>query len=252
MGNKYQRNFLTKVIARIDFLSPMVSLQDVLLSSVSEASLKYFPIPEPKDATLRVFSFGPEVRDIQKSQEISSKEWHFFAKDRDRHLLISRDAMFVESEHYQSWDDYSKCFLDVCDALYDNYKDLQIKRLGLRFINNIEIPGLKQFQWNAYLNSNLLSIFKVPDDKSQISRAFHNLELNSGSFYVRFQYGMHNPDYPAPIKKRIFILDFDAYATGSLAKEDLHQTLPLLHEEIVKLFENSITERLRGIMNVPK
>jgi hypothetical protein len=38
------------------------------------------------------------------------------------------------------------------------------------------------------------------DEGSQASRAFQNLELILQDVRIRFQYGMHNPDYPAPIK----------------------------------------------------
>jgi uncharacterized protein (TIGR04255 family) len=62
---------------------------------------------------------------------------------------------------------------------------------------------------------------------------------------MRFQYGMHNPDYPAPIKKKIFILDYDAYCNGILTKNDIFKYLPIFHEEVQKLFENSISDKLR-------
>lgn len=133
--------------------------------------------------------------------------------------------------------------------MFEAFSDLQVKRLGLRYINSVEAPGPNKFSWNAYLNRNLLSIFNIPVDKAKIARAFHNLELNLGDLTLRFQYGIHNPDYPAPIRKRVFILDYDAYTTGFLAKEEIHQTLPVLHDEIEQLSEKSITDKLRGIMN---
>jgi len=61
---------------------------------------------------------------------------------------------------------------------------------------------------------------------------------------------MHNPDYPARIRKKIFILDYDAYTTSLLTREEIRQSLPIFHDQIEQLFEKSITGRLREIMNV--
>jgi uncharacterized protein (TIGR04255 family) len=58
---------------------------------------------------------------------------------------------------------------------------------------------------------------------------------------------MHNPDYPAPIKKKTFILDYDAYTSGILGKDELDIYISQFHLAIQKLFEGSITEKFRTI-----
>jgi uncharacterized protein (TIGR04255 family) len=60
---------------------------------------------------------------------------------------------------------------------------------------------------------------------------------------------MHNPDYPALIKQKIFVLDYDAYKTGSLSTEEVNHLIPSLHTKISELFEKSIGDKLRGVMN---
>lgn len=239
-------SILVKTIARIDFLSPQSTLQKELPASLSKLCIKLFPIPEPKDVILKEVSFSPPGKDVPTAKDISLKEWHFFGKQREKHLYLDHTAMFIEFLKYESFDDFKEYFFSISDALYDSFKDLQVMRLGLRYINNIEFPGKNVFYWNPYLNSNLLAIFKIPQDKSKITRAFHNLEMNFGDYNIRFQYGMNNPDYPAPIKKRFFVLDYDAYTTGSLEKEDIHQLLPIFHSEIKRLFDKSVTNKLKS------
>jgi len=251
MGNKYRKNYLTQVIARIDFLSPLSSLQEALPAAVGEVSTRFFPIPEPKEIVGREFWISSETKQVNE-KDIITKEWHFFGKRREKRLVITREFMFVEFKVYESFDDFRTHFIGISDGLFGTFDDLQVKRLGLRYINNIEVPGPNKFSWNAYLNRNLLSILNIPADKAKIARAFNNLDLNLGDFTLRFQYGMHNPDYPAPIRKKIFVLDYDAYTTGLLTKEEIHQTLPILHDEIEQLFEKSITDKLRGIMDVER
>ena len=67
---------------------------------------------------------------------------------------------------------------------------------------------------------------------------------------MRFQYGMPNPDYPAPIKKKHFILDFDAYAEMLIDISELGDTLDTFHDRINSAFEQVIKDGLRKKMGV--
>lgn len=249
MSRQYQRNYLKQVIARIDFLSPLASLKEDLPREIGDISKEFFPIPEPKEVTGQEVLFGPQPDQVERKQTHLT-EWHFFGKEREKHLLITQEYLFVEFTNYTSFELFSDHFMSVVDALFSAFGDLQIKRMGLRYINNIELSGSNKFSWQPYLNRNLLSIFKAAPDQSKISRAFHSLDLNLSDFTLRFQYGMHNPDYPAPIRRKVFVLDYDAYTTGILSKDEVHGNLPIFHDQIEKLFENSITDKLRGMMDV--
>ncbi|HOX15997.1 MAG: hypothetical protein BWX58_00089 [Deltaproteobacteria bacterium ADurb.Bin026] len=252
MGNKYAKNYISKVIVRIDFLNSLVALNDDIPSKLSSACKQNFPIPEPKEIPLHELHIGPAVQNLTSVEEERKtiREWHFYGPDRTRHLTITQFFMHIEYTRYGTFEDFEASFTSIVDALYDTYNELQIKRFGLRYINNIELAGENRFSWSAYLNRNLLSILNVPRDKSNIIRAFQNLELKLGDCILRFQFGMHNPDYPSPIKKKSFILDYDAYIVGLLTKAEINRNLEILHDEIEKMFELSITEKLRGMMNV--
>ena len=56
---------------------------------------------------------------------------------------------------------------------------------------------------------------------------------------------MHNPDYPAKIKKKIFVLDYDAFFTGILKQHEIEDYIKKCHRIIQQQFENSITPELR-------
>ncbi len=99
------------------------------------------------------------------------------------------------------------------------------------------------------MNNKLLSIFNVADDKTKIARAFNNLTLNYDNFKLRFQYGMWNSDFPATIRKKVFILDYDAYDESLWSKDEIIKFLPIFHDKIEQLFEMSIKQALRDKMN---
>ena len=157
--------------------------------------------------------------------------------------------MFIVYLKYDKFDSFTEDFESILTSLYKFKNDIQIKRFGLRYINNISnVPG-NPLEWEHLINANLLSILNIPREKKHIARAFHSLELNCGDYNVRFQYGIHNPDFPAPIKKKEFILDFDAYYGGIMSKADIEDFFPKFHLSIQELFEDSITEDYRKVLN---
>ena len=67
--------------------------------------------------------------------------------------------------------------------------------------------------------------------------------------FKKFQFGIHNPDYPAQIKRKAFILDYDAYHQGILNIQDLSTSVDEYHNVIQHVFEDNITENLRALLN---
>jgi len=136
------------------------------------------------------------------------------------------------------------------EELFGIYDDFEGKRLGLRYINEITLPENNVLDWTNYLDERLLTSLNFPQDPSKICRAFNNLELNYGDLIIRFQYGMFNADYPALIRKKSFILDYDAYYQGPQNLEDVKHNIDIFHEAIQTLFEYSISDKLRSLMGV--
>ena len=247
---KYKRNFLSKVIVRIDFVNKIPSINTDLLNTNIKGVIKdNFPIIEPRESILfDVRIKAPDAIEKQESEKIL--EWNFYGKNREKHLHINWENMFIVFFKYNSFDELKSTFIDIAKKLFENYPtELQVKRLGLRYINNIEISAQKPFNWNPYLDKNLLSIFKIAEEKKQIARAFHNLEINYGDFLLRLQYGMNNPDYPAPIRRKIFTLDFDAYSQNFFDLKAIENSLVIFHKKIKEYFEKLITEETRKKLN---
>ena len=119
----------------------------------------------------------------------------------------------------------------------------------MRYVNNIDLNEKNPLNWNKYIKTNLLSIFKFVDDKKFISRVFNDLEMKYDDMSIKFQYGMHNPDYPSPIKKKVFILDYDVYHVGEREKSEVPVVIGKYHDQIISLFEGSINDGLRAKMN---
>jgi uncharacterized protein (TIGR04255 family) len=242
---KYKKDFLKKVIVRIDFDTPLPIAKKGPAPRIYDTIKDRFPITEEKMFKGKELLIGPGDT---KERSIETKEWHYYGKSRKKHLTITPGAVFVEYDKYEYYEILKEDFLSVVESIFMSYPKVQVKRLGLRYIDNIEILNESPTDWDKYLKPELNTVFALIDNKETISRAFHVLELNFGEDFLRFQFGMFNPDYPASIKKKLYTLDFDMYVTRLLNKSEIDETLDHFHEKINRSFEDVITDELRKKM----
>lgn len=242
----YKRNFLTEVVARVDLVSPLPSLANELPREISRTALANFPIDEPKPAfTQELLVSGKEL--ATRKQEFT--EWNFYGRNREKRLTIVPQAFFVVYKDYKNYENLRSEFLTIVESFFSHFEQAQLSRLGLRYINQLDVPGLSPLDWQDYVSKDLLSLFSYTIEEATPSRIFHSFEVVFDDFNLRFQFGVHNPDYPAPVRRRAFILDYDAYFKGLLEPKDIPECLNKYHDAIQKLFERNITDKLREVMN---
>lgn len=243
----YKRNFVDKVIIRVDFLSPIKSIESTLPQQLSQAILTNFPISEPKQAVAQELQISP-------SQEVSAQkksftEWYFHGRNREKTLVVIAGSIFVIHDSYETYENVRDEFMGILKTFFSVFKEVQPSRLGLRYINKIHFPEGNPLEWNKYIIPQMLALLDFPMDKTYLSRLFHNLEFAFDDCNVRFQFGLHNPDFPAKIRQKVFLLDLDAYHQGAIDPAEIHGSLDNYHEHIQELFELSITDEFRKKMN---
>ena len=238
----YKNTPIKKVIFRIDFLEKVTELNESLPSQITDVIKKSFPVAEPKDIVARTLQISnTDVTD----KNVNVKEWHFHTAERNATLIIKQDSFAILINNYISFQKIQEVLTEIKDVFFTHFSGLLSRRIGLRYVNEINMTEQNPFEWDDYINPNLTSIFKVCNDHKNIIRAFHNLEIRHDEVMLKFQYGMHNPDYPALIKKKIFTLDFDASYSGILKQHEINDYLTKQHIVIQNQFEASITEKLR-------
>jgi uncharacterized protein (TIGR04255 family) len=241
----YQTNFLTQVVARVDFLSPVSSLQKELPPAIASSARLYFPIAEPREAVAQELQFAPEVKAGKKTE---FTEWNFYSKDRTNRLAISHAALYVSYKAYASYDSLRAEFLSVLEPFLQQFHDVQARRLGLRYVN--QVPSLRTgpLDWQGVVDDRMLALISF-DQPDRLCRMFHVLEYNHDDFRLRYQFGLHNPDYPALIKQGPFILDLDAFTEVPHHSNEISGYLDRFHLHIQQLFESSIGGILREKLN---
>jgi uncharacterized protein (TIGR04255 family) len=242
----YRQNKLTEVIARIDLVSPIATLANELPKAIGQAALQNFPVDEPKKAFAQEFAIAPDKLATRRTE---FTEWNFHGENRGKRLALQPEAFFITQSRYESYEVLRELFLGISDVFFQTFEEAQPSRLGLRYINSINIGNGNPLDWGEYINNDLLGLFDFDIPDSRKVRVFHNLEYKYADFNIRFQFGMHNPDYPAVIRQKIFILDYDAYYKGAFEAVEIAEKLDAFHYVIQYSFERSITDRLREILN---
>ena len=238
------------MIFRIDFANPIEELAENIFENLNLTALKRFPISEHKDLIQANLQFAIKKDDASSSiEKEKSKNWIYYDINRDKQLDINKYYITIVYNKYTSFKPFKEDIFDICKSLFTECDEVNIKSIGLRYINIISIDEPNPTDWSKYLNPNLLSIFKIYPDQESITRAFQALDLRINDINLKFQYGISNRDFPAIIRKKEFILDYDARYTGLIQSySDLQNKLEECRKPIPDLFEKSITDELRREM----
>ena len=243
----YSKNFLDKVIVRLDFASPLVGVNESVPIEIAKYVTSSFPIKDPgKDVRSGHIEF--KNGEVNAQSQLVGKEWRFHGAKRDKTVCIASQWVWIEYRAYQSVDVLRSEFLDLVNVLFEAYKDkIVVNRFGMRYINKIT-EGKNPISWETYINDKLLCSIDIAEDKNTISRAFNMMGFNYDDMYMTFQFGIFNPDYPAPVRRKEFTLDFDAYCQGYIEQTSISTYFEKFHDKIKKSFEECITEELRKVM----
>lgn len=244
----YKRNFLKNVIVRIDFTSPVEELRNAISSTVEKKVLSLYPIKEPQTINSQQININNNQAKVCEMAPLQLFRYH--SKNRSTICNIEMGHIDLNFLEYDRFEELLAETMSIFNSFMSEYKDAIIGRFGLRYINEINIPNEKdKTSWSEYINEKLLGTFSFSPEGYDLVRSFHSITTSSDDILTQMQFGMHNPDYPAPIKKKLFILDLDSSYTGVTELVDLEKTFLQCHEKTQKLFEKSITEKLRELMN---
>jgi uncharacterized protein (TIGR04255 family) len=242
----YTRNFLTNVIGRIDY-QPILLLLRQEPAEFQEKIRHDFP--RFSKEFLIELKLASEVHEDQQSKKPIA--WKFKDKMATQEVTLTADFIAFETNKYTRFPDFSEKLSSIYRLFCETYRPELIKRIGLRYINQIYIPDGNPLEWDDLINSNLTSSLKAfPDWKQNILRSMHQLHLSKDDFKITFQFGIFNSEYPNTITKKEFILDYDCISEQETEPDRVIQYFEQFNKEIENLFEDSIGDGLRNLMGV--
>jgi uncharacterized protein (TIGR04255 family) len=216
-----------------------------------------FPIREEQpQLSLSIGQTGPTAQQVLVHR--------FVRRDRLMSVTVGRDAIRLEATDYPGWTDFRERLVRVLQALQDRSRPDGVVRVGLRYIDEIRLPDEPNSpsEWQGWVDDRLVAPFTMDNDPP----------LNNGTIVLQYGEAPGNVTIfrAGPLKEgravqlegplgtpfktpagAFFLLDTDAswadptgkvpeFATGRIV-----EVLDELHGSCHRLFEASITDRLR-------
>jgi uncharacterized protein (TIGR04255 family) len=247
----YKKNFLTKTILRFDF-GAVPALKGAEKSEFSARIEDIYPLVTPKPTTTVSLNFGPKGSAIQ--HEVTAMLWeHRKVQDGTRVVFLSSDFLAIEfgPNDYDHFPPFRAEMEKVFGAFQAVYQPTHINRLGLRYINEITLPQGNPLEWTGLVKAELITSVKACfTNGAKMVRSVHQLQMQREDLAMRFVYGISNPDHPAALARRHFMLDYDCYQQESIPSNEVMSTLDRLNGFCETMFEASIDGGLRQLMEV--
>lgn len=243
---EYKTNFLTNVIFRVDF-PKILELSEKAPSEFQKKINDTFPILEEIKAHRLDFEVKSSEEDISLKQE-KATAWQFSNKEKTKKIFLDPEFVYIEYTKYTSFEEFFTDIKFVFGTFTDLYPIKIAKRIGLRYINQIKIPAGDPFKWSGLIHENLLSTTEFVTKKDNIVRSMHLLQLREETNNLLFQFGFFNSEYPNPIARKEFALDYDCSTDKETEISEIYAKANEFHKLIGNHFEKSILEGLRTMM----
>lgn len=241
--NKYKKNFLSNVIIRIDF-SPILKINKEISEIFQDEIRDDYPVIGG-ERTIKI-----RTKTQKDSEEKIFPIYKFSDNKKEKIITVTSQHLAIEDFNYKNFTEYKSIIDKIFTAFYKVYKPLNITRMGLRYQNEIKIKNGHPFELDDFLDSSLtFAINNFIETNDDISRFMNQINVSKDDFKIIFTYGIYNSDFPAKISRKEFILDYDCF-TNEANAENLIEFLEKFNKKIKSLFEKSIKDKLRDIMEV--
>jgi uncharacterized protein (TIGR04255 family) len=238
---RYNKNYVSNVIFRIDF-EPILILKEEEPIKFQDSIRKFFPGYSKKELVEQIILSNNEKR------KFITPIYLFSSKNKKEKITLTFNHIVVEFQKYHVYEELKDKIEKTYNFFLKQYDSIAIKRLGLRYINKIQLSKGVPYNWNGYINSHLTTaVDKFTKNKTDICRAISQLEYNYNTFQLKFIFGMSNDEFPNPITRKEFILDYDCFSHDVEYTEVINK-LSDFHNNIQEMFENSIEDKLRKQM----
>lgn len=236
------KNFLTKVIFKIDFAEP----RKILVEDIEQVKEKLKDrLPKFNKSQLEMIEvvMGPNEPGTRRKKVDA---YDFLNENESEKIHIDHKTLWLEVSKYSDFDYFQRLITDALSVL-----NLQgnSSRLGLRYINQIEINEGNPFDWNGWINSNLIKSLEF-GTKETLAQHLGVITYILDDFQIRFQYGMYNSEFPNPISKREYVLDYDCFTREPHDYAETMDLLRRMHDLIEDKFNESIDTEMQKIIGV--
>lgn len=237
---------------------PVRRLPEELSLCVGEAVREFAPIPRTDNQT-HLNPMTGEQRVLRRTR--------FTSRKRDLAVAVSDETITVETTTHSTWLDLRRVIAAVLEPLAAQDAPSTMDRIGLRYFDEIRIPGTSAPFWPDWIDAGLTGPrFPLPVDgfASSTQQGISVLANRSGNTMFALRYGA--ADGPPAVQSNEALIRSNQPADGPFFFIDIdgswelgaQETAPeftaaaildladQIHAPIRSLFEHLITDRLRN------
>mgnify|MGYP002644620838 CR=1 FL=1 len=242
MSKTYKKNFIHKVIFRLDFKM----IDDEIWAANLDNIEKFFKNNGFKYNKNELISFVTEMNP-QSPTVKTIPSYEFVVIFDDCIFKITKDSWVLEVSKYKSFDSIK----EIVSKMVLLLKELKIEfvnRLGLRYINTIDLEesGLDYTEAFSHQVTAFLSGYEVDE---RLVRVMQSTILKRNAFNLTINHGLYNSNYPNPITRKEFALDYDATILNFESNKALDYFIEAHDDIIEKEFDQNITDKFKEFLD---
>jgi uncharacterized protein (TIGR04255 family) len=243
----YDRAPITEALIDIRIEAPKgLRLEDL---EALKRQLSDYPLEETKSIAQGTFQFGPSVQAIA-----TQTPWAIVRRNQDKNQVIQIGVHGFTFSRLAPYETFER-LRDEAHRLWDLYKECakprRIARVGLRYINQFNLPG-PTVDPATYLNTFPRLPDSLPDELTHFDHFLLNLrlpqqDLGEGAFLIINEGGA-----PSAVPDIIpFVLDLDLVVenTPVMNEQQLWAFFDTLRTRKNQYFEASITDKARQLIS---
>lgn len=241
---KYQNNFLSDVIFRLDF-SSLPELTTTIPNDL-DTLIKEFCQELTVHETIEYHTIIKDGRKTDRERRFSL--FKYTNNEEGYSTTIAHNHLLIEFKKYETFTIIKEFIEKIVSSFISSEPQTDFNRIGLRYINQIVLKRGNPFTWSGYIDQSLTNVVdKFFQKSTDTSRSLGQVILNRDDYNVNFTYGTPNSEYPARISRKEFIVDIDSYS-NFVDKDTIFPLLEKFNLEAKSLFEKSIKTKLRDKM----
>ena len=248
MGNVYSKSPLCEVSLELKFAN-FYNIKENIPKFYDEIKEK-FPYNtvnmEPKIS----INITNQNGEIKTTHEPNSWVFHENKSIDDSPIIIEmgKDHCILDFRvflgEYIGFTDFKNKYINLLIKSLSIFEIKEVSFIGLRYINNIVCSEGNPLKWDNIVSDNLISNGLLSKYDS-ISRLMTEFTFDKNDFFINFHFGMFNKEFPNPIARKEFTLDFDCICNDEVNVFEIEDMVVEMHDTISELFEENITKEYK-------
>jgi len=242
MGRKYANPPVEEAIC--EFRLTPETRWDLTVPGLLYERLKQ-TFPQKEQRMIQEVELAPGPQGLQQQSRTSERLW-FFSDDRKMLAQVGPRLVAVNAlKPYPGWAGFKPGIEIVWKSLQEAIQVEGLERIGLRYINRVELDG-PNVQLNEYLDFYPFLGQRLPQ---RFVSFFAGVEFSYSDDRDRCRLQLAPIPIPGKEGKAVFMLDLDYFLIRprGVAVEDALAWVEDAHSRVEEVFEGCITDTLRNV-----